>query len=258
MARQKQKIVIGLTTFSHEFLRISVAGLARLSKNSILIIYNDNPCRPLKHRTIRKLGFRGQLHIINTDENVGHIRARIAILDYVNKNKIDAPWFVFANDDDIVLNIDVPQIENNIFAIMGNAVVIRQRVLDVLRVMDNPDDYTIDGVDTQLYAPHIALAGTFIRTKYAMEFGEFLSSVTDSIADITRDVPFVIPVDAIMWNMFVEYMRQSHPEMSPIYMNQTNYLMTKLNNSCYPTNNQRDGLVARATAIVAAAPRGNE
>lgn len=258
MARQKQNLVIGLTTFSHEFLKISGAGLARVPKNTVLVIYNDNPCRPLKHRTIRKLGFRGQLHIINTDENVGIIRARVAILNYIYKNKIDASWMMFANDDDIVMNVAVPQVDESIFAIMGNAVVIRQRVLDILRVMDNPDDYTVDGVDTQLYAPHIAMAGTFMRTKYVLEFGTFLSEIMPGITEITSDLPFVIPADVIMWNMFVEYMRKYHPEMSPIYMNQTNYLMTKLNNSCHPSDSQRDGLVTRAVSIVAAAPRGNE
>lgn len=258
MARSKQNIVIGLTTFSHEFLRISVAGLARAAKNVILVIYNDNPCRPLKHRAVRKLGFRGQLHIINTDENIGAIRARVAILDYVKKNKIDASWFMFANDDDIVLNTDTPNVDDGIFAIMGNAVTIRQRVLDVLRVMKNPDDYTIDGVDTQLYAPYIAMAGTFIRLKYVLEFGDFLSSVMPGLLEITNDIPFAVPTDAITWNMFVEYMRITYPSLSPIYMNQTNYLMTKLNNTCYPSNNQREGIVARAVALVAAAPRGNE
>lgn len=258
MARQKQNLVIGLTTFSHEFLRISVAGLARMAKKVTLIIFNDNPCQPLKHRTIRKLGFRGQLHIINTDENIGTIRARMAILDYVKKNKIDTSWFLFANDDDIVLNTDTPNVDDSIFAIMGNAVVIRQRVLDVLRVMENPDDYTIDGVDTQMCSPHIAMAGTFIRTKYALEFGDFLSSVMPRLLDITNNIPFSIPTDTIMWNMFVEYMRIKFPSLSPIYMSQTNYLITKLNNTCYPTNSQRDGIVSRAVALVNAALRGNE
>lgn len=258
MARQKQNLVIGLTTFSHEFLKISGAGLARAPRNTILVIYNDNPCRKLTHRQIRRMGFRGKAHIINTTENIGTIRARVAILNYIKKNKIDAPWLVFANDDDIVLNTDVPHVDNNIFAIMGNAVIIRQRVLDILRVMDNPDDYTIDGADTQLYAPHISMAGTFIRTKYILEFGDFMTDVMPDVVAIISDLPFVLPTDAIMWNMFVEYMRKNYPQMSPIYMSQTNYLMTKLNNNCHPSDNQRDGLVARAVAIVAAAPRGNE
>ena len=258
MARSHNHLVVGLTTFNHEFLGLSVPGLVRAGKNVTLIIYNDNPCRALNHRDIRRLGFRGRVHIINTDENIGVIRARIAILDYVRTNKIVAPWIMFANDDDVILNTHVPDIDKSTFAVMGNAVMIVGRLLDVLRVMANPTDYTIDGTDTKLFAPHISMAGTFIRMDIMSEFGKFLSSVISNIVDIISDVPFNVPSDLIMWYMLVEYMRISHPGMAPIYMNQTNYLMTKLNNSRYPTAPQRDGIVSRTVGVVSAALRGNE
>lgn len=257
MVRINKSIIVGLTAFNHEFLGVSVPGLARIGKNVILIIYNDNPCRALTHRMIRRLGFRGQLHIINTDDNIGAVRARVAILDYIRTNKIAAPWLMFANDDDIVLNVLPPITDDKIFAVMGNSVSIGGRLLDVLRVMANPTDYTIDGVDTILNAPHISMSGTFIRLDMIMEFGAFISDVMPNIMDIISDVPFVVPTDLLMWHMFVEYMRVSHPTMSPIYMSQTNYLMTKLNNSRYPTSAQRDGILSRAVAIVGAALRGS-
>ena len=258
MVRINKNIIIGLTTFNHEFLNISISGLAHIGKNIILVVYNDNPCRKLTHKMVRRLGFRGQLHIINTDENVGVIRARVAILEYIKKNKLVGNWFMFANDDDVVLNAVLPGIDDNIFAVMGNAVVIRNRILDVLRIMSNPNDYTIDSVDTQLRAPHIAISGTLVRTKHILEFGDFLSTIMPQIINTVSDTPFIIPADIMMWNMFVEYMRIYHPKLSPIYMNQTNYLMTKLNNTRYPTQAQCDGLVMRAVALVGAAPRGNE
>lgn len=258
MVRTNRNIIIGLTTFNHEFLQISVTGLARVSKNVTLIIHNDNPCRKLTHRQIRRMGFRGRTHIINTDENVGQIRARVAILDYIRTNKLDSAWFMFANDDDVILNLDAPCIDDNIFAVMGNAVTVGGRLLDVLRIMVNPHDYTPDGVDTVLLSPHISMAGTFVRTKYMLEFGNLLSAKMPELLEIISDVPFVLPSDVIMWHMFLEYMRIIYPTMSPIYMNQTNYLMTKLNNTRYPSASQRDSIVSRAVSIVAAAPRGNE
>ncbi len=258
MARTENNIVIGLTTFSHEFLNISVAGLSRLGKNITLVIYNDNPCRKLTHRDIRKFGFRGRTHIINTDENIGGLRARIAILEYVRENKIAASWVMFANDDDIVLNAVAPIVDANTYAVIGNAVSVGGRLLDVLRVMINPNDYTVDGSDTKLFAPHISMAGTFVRMDVLSEFGDFLSSVILDVIGIVSDVPYVAPTDLIMWHMLTEYMRVSHPDMLPIYMNQTNYLMTKLNNTRYPTASQRDRIISRATALVVAALRGNE
>ena len=258
MARSDNHLVVGLTTFNHEFLGLSVPGLARAGKNVTLVIHNDNPCHKLTHRAIRRMGFRGNTHIINSDENVGAIRARIAIMDYIKSNKISAPWIMFANDDDIVLDTVPPTPDNSIFAVLGNAVVVRSRLLDVLRVMANPKDFTIDGADTQLLAPRIALSGTFVRMDIMTEFCGFLSDTVSAVMDIVSDIPFVVPTDLIMWNMLVEYMRISHSDMSPIYMNQMNYLMTKLNNSRYPSVLQRDSIVSRATALVSAALRGNE
>lgn len=258
MARSKDNLIVGLTTFNHEFLKISVSGLGRVGKNVTLIIYNDNPCRKLTHRALRRMGFHGRVHVINGNENLGQFGARMSIIEYVQKNNLDSPWFMFANDDDIVLNTSVPNIDENNYAVMGNAVVIAKRVLDVLRVMDNPNDYTIDGADTHLIAPHIAMSGTFIRMAYLREFVEFMSKITSQISDIILELPFAVPVDLFMWHMFVEYMRVTHPQMSPIYMNQTNYLMTKLNNTRHPTPDQCNGIVGRTVSIVSAALRGNE
>lgn len=258
MVRNKDNLIVGLTTFNHEFLKISVSGLGRVGKNVTLVIYNDNPCRKLTHRTLRHMGFRGRVHVINGDENLGQFMARMAIIEYVQKNNLDAPWFMFANDDDIVLNTLVPIIDKNNYAVMGNAVIIAKRVLDILRVMENPNDYTIDGIDTQMIAPNVSMSGTFIRTSCLVEYMNFVSKITSQISDIISDIPFMVPVDLFMWNMFVEYMRVSHPQMSPIYMNQTNYLMTKLNGTRHPTADQCNGIVSRTVSVVSAALRGNE
>lgn len=243
MGRNKSNLVVGLTTFNHEFLNISISGLGRVAKNVTLVIFNDNPCRKLRHRDIRRMGFRGNAHIINTDENIGHMRARIAILRYIEKSKIHADWFMFANDDDIVSNTRVPCVSDDNFAVMGNAIVIKSRLLDVLRVMQNPTDFTVDGVDTVQVAPNVCMAGTFIRTKYLIEYAAFVDSVIDDVLDIITDVPFHIPTDLIMWNGFIEFMRKKYPNMRPIYMNQTNYIMIKINGTRHANADQCTGMV---------------
>lgn len=258
MFRKSNNLVVGLTTFHHEFLKLSVSGLSGFNKKITLIIHNDNPCKRLKKRAIRKLGYRGRLHIINSNENIGLIKSRVSILDFIKQNKISGQWFMFANDDDVVLGANTPNLSDNIFAIMGNAVVVKSKLLDVFRVMESRCNYTIDGTDVILNAPHVGMAGTIVRMQYVLSYGEFLSSVMPSICECISDAPFKMPVDTIMWNGFVEFMRATQPEMTPIYMNQTNYLMTKLNSTRYATDNQNTKLVARALAVVAAALRGNE
>ena len=120
MLRTKYDLIVGLTTFNHEFLRLSVSGLGRIGKNTLLVIHNDNPCKNLTVRHIRRIGYRGHLHIINAEENRGMLAGRFAILQYIRAKKISAPWFMFANDDDIVLNVSVPYVNDNTYAVMGN------------------------------------------------------------------------------------------------------------------------------------------
>ena len=258
MLRTKYDLIVGLTTFNHEFLRLSVSGLGRIGKNTLLVIHNDNPCKNLTVRHIRRIGYRGHLHIINAEENRGMLAGRFAILQYIRAKKISAPWFMFANDDDIVLNVSVPYVNDNTYAVMGNAVLLRSCLLDALRVMNNPNDYIIDGADNTLVAPYVGMSGTFVRTLYMLEYAEFMSGIIDEIISAVSDTPFVPPIDLIMWNTFVEYMRAKHALMTPIYMNQTNYLMIKLNKTHRASLNQSDAMIGRVMSVINAALRGNE
>ena len=147
MFHRSRNLIIGLTTFNHEFLRLSVSGLRRFSKKITLVIHNDNPCVRLTRRMVRKLGFRGRLHIINSKDNMGLFYSRVAILNYIQDNKISGEWFMFANDDDVVLNTNIPDVAEQNFAIIGNSVVIKSRLLDVLRIMCDADNCVVDGID---------------------------------------------------------------------------------------------------------------
>ncbi len=258
MIRTGINLVVALTVFNHEFLKLSVSGLRNMSKNAMLVIFNDNPCRRISARDVRRLGYRGKLHIINTDKNYGAFGARIAIVEYLRRTKNNADWVMFANQDDVVLNTVPPHVSNDVYAIMGNAVTVRTRLADVLRIMDNPHDYTIDGVDTLVLAPNIGMAGTFIRMDCICGYSEFMSDLTDQINSLLSDIPFVPPIDLIMWTCFTEYMRQYHPDMSPMYMNQNNYLMTKINATHRATGAQSDAMVGRVMDVVCAALRGKE
>ena len=258
MLRKNFEIIIGLTTFNHEFLKLSISGLVGAHKNVLLVIYNDNPCKKLSKKYVRRLGYRGNLIIINTDENSGTLRARIALIEHIKKNKLISNWFMFANDDDVVLNTTVPSVSDNTFAIMGNSVVVASGLINVMRIMDNSQDFTIDGVDNMLIAPHIGMSGTLVRMDTMIQYADFMTEIIDKIHEITDNTPFAPPIDLIMWNILVEYMRKTHPNMSPIYMNQNNYLMTKLNGTRRATDVQAQSMIERVMSVANAALRGNE
>ncbi len=258
MMRHKYDLIVCLTTFHHEFLKLSVSGLRGINKKTLLIIHNDNPCKKLTKKHVRKLGYHGKLIIINNPDNLGLLQTRIAAIEHIKTHKISSKWIMFANDDDIILNTKVIDIADSTFAIMGNSVVISSNLLDILRLMENAQDYTIDNADNFLKAPNIGMAGTFIKFDIMLDYAEFLKHITEKLQETISNTHFVPPIDLIMWHILVEYMRVNYPAMSPIYMNQTNYLMTKLNGTLHATDSQIQAMLERVMSIVDAALWGNE
>ena len=138
MMRRKPNIIVGLTTFNNEMLRISVPALGKIRQKFTLIVHNDNPMTTVSRRQIRKLGYCGDLQIINANENVGELRARLAIIDAAQA--LNPDWIIFCNDDDIMTDIEIPNVSDDNFAIIQNAIILRHRVGDLLRAMECATD----------------------------------------------------------------------------------------------------------------------
>lgn len=261
MFHRKFDVIVGLTTFNHEMLKISIPALAKLGKRFALVIFNDNPAVKLKRKKIRKMGYRGWMQIINTNENVGTILARAKILAHTQKRNMDASWIIFANDDDALLSIDVPAVATNNFAVLQNSVFVRARVLDLLRILDNPGVYTIDDDVMQLVKPHIGFKGTFIRYDIACEFAKIINENAEKLAHIFEKLNVVAPVNMLMWSGLNTFIRATHPDMTPIYMDETNYMTIT---TIAPRNNATkietlaNKFDAIVTAALAAAPAGQD
>ncbi len=230
MFASKSRVIVGLTTFHNENLMISLSGLARLSKRATLIIHNDNPETKITKCDVRRMGFNGDVCIINSEHNVGLLHARLAILDYVKKHKINAEWFVFVNDDDVLLNLDIPKIGNNHFAIIQNMAVVRTRLIDVLRIIKNPDNFTVDDENVYLVRPHIGMIGTLVRTEFIFKLADTLQSAAMAISDIDESLGFRPPVDMMMWSALNIIARNNSDNISPIYMDTVNYVATDIDN----------------------------
>ncbi len=224
MFRHKSRVIVGMTTYYNENLIISMSGMSRLGKNITLIIHNDNPDVKLTRPKIRRMGYKGRLHIINSDYNKGMLDSRLEIIKYATEHKINAEWFLFADDDDIVLNLNIPRLENNHFAIIQNMAVVRTRLVDVLRVINNPDNFTIDNENVYLVRPHIGLAGTLVRTENISQLGEILGYVRQEISNIDESLGFRPPVDMMMWSALNIIARHYDEKTTPIYMDELNYL----------------------------------
>lgn len=226
MMRRKNNLVVGLTTFHNEMLRISVPALGKLRQKFTLIIYNDNPMTTISRRQIRHLGYCGELLIINTDENLGELRARMTIVDAAHA--INPDWIIFCDDDDILSDIEIPYVANDNFAIIQNSVVLRHRVGDLLCAMERPSEIDIDGENVELVRPHIGLAGVPIRARIFNEMARIMPDIYDAIQKIDDKIDFCPPVDAMMWNFTNTLARHINPNAVPIYMDKINYIQNKI------------------------------
>ena len=140
MFGKKYNLVVGLTTFDVNMLCISVPALGKLDKKFLLIVHNDNPTVTITRHQIRKLGYRGDVRIINSAENVGTFMARMAIVSAALRDAPSATWVVFCDDDDILTDIDIPHVSSDNFAVVRNMAIVRHRVSDLLRVMHDTSD----------------------------------------------------------------------------------------------------------------------
>ena len=226
MFDKRTRIIVGMTTLYSEYLGISIPGLARLGKKFTLIIYNDNPDTKVKKSYIRRLGYRGKLYIANGGHNIGQLRARLAIVDFVRKKKLNADWFIFVDDDDILANIVIPNVSKNNFAIIQNMAVVRTRLIDVLRVARNATNYTIDNENIYLVRPHVGLAGTLVRYSAILRMADVMNNALQSISDVDESLTFRPPVDMMMWSALNIIARHDNERATPIYMDTINYIAT--------------------------------
>ncbi len=224
MLNKKVNLVIGLTTFNNELLKVSIPTLGKQKQSFLLVIYNDNPMTILNKRQIRKLGYKGKLLIINSKENLGTLKARMKIVEYVKKLKSYPDWFIFCDDDDMLVDISIPKVSENTFAIIQNSILIRHRLLDVLNALNNPANIYIDGQNVVISKPSLGFSGMLIRTNFIIGLFEYLNLFTDAIKKIDDDLDFRSPVDSIMRLYLNMYAKFVNPDASPIYMDKVNYI----------------------------------
>ena len=224
MFNKKQNLVIAITTYDIDALRISVPPVRRCARDATLVIYNDNPNIELSRQFVRKLGWRGTLYIKNTEKNLGEFESRIAVLEYIVDEKIPCDWVLFVDDDDALIDATVPHVSESTFAIIQNATTISEKLTDIFKITPKWIGDSACGKT----GPHFDITGTFVRYDVAAGFAKFMRAILPETVDLARALKYRAPVGAILWTALNTLMRVTHPEMSAIYMNQTNYVSIKL------------------------------
>ncbi|MBR4891929.1 MAG: hypothetical protein IKZ34_01975 [Alphaproteobacteria bacterium] len=263
----RSNLIIGMTTYHNEYLELSIPVLGRLKQKFILVIHNDNPAVKITKRYIRKLGYTGKLYFINSAHNVGLLKSRLAILNLIKQKKLHKDWFLFINDDDFLLDAIVPRVSEKNFAIIQNMCLIKNRLIDVLRVSSRKALCDIDNENTVIVQPHISITGTIVRTKYMLLAGELLSSIEEKLYDIDAGLSFMPPTDLIMWNAVNQIAKSIDSDSTPIYMDSVNYVATDIDRTDNrydiprrPSKNattQIERALAKYSAVISAALENN-
>ena len=224
MFKSKSNIVVAITTLDFDALRISLPPLRRLRESFTLVIHNDNPAMELRRGAVRKMYPHGKLYIINSEQNFGELESRIKTIEYIRDKKILGDWIVFANDDDVLIDLTVPNIDENKFAVVQNATNLSENLTDIFKISRT----WTDGAPVGKTGPHFEITGTMIRAKILFEFAEFMRTIMTDTEKLLAAIKYRVPASEFLWAGLNAFVRVRHPEMSPIYMNRTNYVAIKM------------------------------
>jgi hypothetical protein len=224
MFKRKNNLALVMTVFDTDALRISLPPLHRLERFCTLVIYNDNPNQIINRRTIRRMGWHGVLHIINSDKNTGEFESRFNAVKEMRKLKIACDWVMFIDQDDVLLDACVPAVSENIFAVVQNATVLNDNITDMFKITPN----WANGTECGKTRPNFEITGTIIRRTVLDEFTDLMVDILPKLYRDLRHTRYRVPIAQLMWLSLKEFMQVRHPEMMPIYMNRTNYVAIKM------------------------------
>ncbi len=226
---RKKKIIVAITTFHTEFLQVSVPRLACIKSPIHIIIHNDNPDKKLSRRAIRKLGWRGSLTVINNKTNQGAFWARLNILHKIKKMRfLNAEWMIFLDDDQLLISADIPSASGHHYAIMQNKAVVKNRLLDLLRVSLQPETIEVDGINVVKESPNIGIVGTFLRVPLAVSLGALVEKIVPQVKDIDKSLGARPPQDIVMWLYFQIYAKWKDDGATALFFDRVNFVTQTL------------------------------
>ncbi|MBO4480704.1 MAG: hypothetical protein J5742_03740 [Alphaproteobacteria bacterium] len=224
MFKSKTNLTVVITVVNADALRLSLPPLNRIHQRFNLVIYNDNPELCIDRRKVKRIGWRGASYIINADKNYGELESRLNAIKQLQNMDIHTDWIVFVDQDDVLLDASVPDVSDNIFAVVQNATTLSEDITDIFKITPA----WVNGCECGRTGPHFAITGTIIRTPIFAEFADFITNILPKLYRDLRHTRYRVPLDSLLWLALKGFVRVMHPDMSPIYMNRTNYVAMKM------------------------------
>ena len=224
MLFRKKHFIVAITTNNPDMLRISVPRLRNIGHKFILVLHNRNVEKTLKKSAIRKLGWHGQLKIINSIESTDEITSKIALIDFVEKYYPYTKFITFVGDGDVLLSQNMPDIPESVFAVVQNAVTISNNVSEFLKI----NKKWVHSADCGVTGPHFDINGTWLRFNILCKFRDFLIPLLPQALKIAKKLHYDFLMSSILWQGINTFVHETEPGFSALYMNQTNYVAVRL------------------------------
>lgn len=231
MFNKKPYITSIITVLDLDALRISLPRLRKFRGRLSLVVYNRNPNQKLSHRLVQRFGWHGRTYIINSEKTLNELESTLAAVEYIQSKKIPCDWIIFNGDTDVIIDVGVPNVNDTTFAIVQDATTIYESVTDVFKISTD----WVNGAPIGKTGPHFDINGTMIRANILFEFSKFVQDMLPDIYNLLSQTKYSVPISAMLWAGLNAFVRARHPEMSPIYMNRTNYVAVQIGRT--PSNN---------------------
>ena len=202
-----------VTTFYLPNLRISLSSIQRYVKQHPiyrfnLLISNDNPNFTVTQEfisTIIDLSIFNKVEILNTNKNLGCFHNRIKCIKTAYHAFPDCKYFMFVDDDDVVLN---PSFDSDKLGLVHHAVVTR-RLLEVLTFINDPNvDITNKYVEYEEWK-----AGCVGNVYLLSEFYKFVIDAEEWFPELYKiygSERILEPDDVIIQNMWLVWVGNTY------------------------------------------------
>ena len=215
-----------VTTYYFSNLRISLPSIQRYIKQNLkysfnLLLSNDNPNLKLTEEYISKfidLSLFNKVVILNTDENLGQFRNRVKCIKRGYEEFQDCKYFMFVDDDDVVLN---PTFDSNKLGIMHHGVVTH-RLLEVLTLIQEP----IINLNNKNFEYEEWKAGCVGNVFNLKEYYRFICDAEGwfpILYEIYGSKRIMEPDDVILHNMWIIWVSFIHGNVASLHDNVDRY-----------------------------------
>lgn len=207
-----------ITTYNTPNLIISLSALRRYLENNrlnrfCLTVHNDSPAYTVSESLVYRYlpeHLLEHLLIVNPNENknLGHFHARMrAIMSsyeyFVNKKNLVINFFMFIDDDDVILN---PDFSSNKIEISHRAVVVK-RLLEVLTLIENPNPNIQFNKFIEYEEWKMGNVGVPYNLNLYYKFLQHLSKFTPKICELYGSNKIGEPDDIIYMNLWHVWLR---------------------------------------------------